>query len=59
MSNFLVIGTLFGLVLSFFHAIYMYSLVRTTSINYKQQFGVRSYCPTYKDTKNHGRSGTA
>ena len=27
MSDFLVIGTLFGLVLSFFHAIYMYGLV--------------------------------
>jgi hypothetical protein len=27
MSNFLVIGTVFGLVLSFFHAIYMYGLV--------------------------------
>lgn len=27
MSDFLLIGTLFGLVVSFFHAIYMYGLV--------------------------------
>jgi hypothetical protein len=27
MSDFLLIGTLFGLVVSFFHAVYMYGLV--------------------------------